>query len=163
MGAFSFESALASLLEVAETDRERRLVILSANAFPRYVDAAATQERTAARLASEHDVTLRDAAEMADRRRRLAHDTAQYVCQRLDRLCARHGLDPACPELPAPEDADGRDPPVRDKVAGFAARVTLDRAFGDGRYADASGRRLLALAIADAPEGGYGDLFDGAC
>lgn len=157
-----FDDGLRRLVAACATGRERKLALSSADAFPAYVDAVARQEAAERALRASGDVVSREAAETADRRRRLAHDTAHYVCGRLNRMCDRHGLPHVCPDVPSPDEADGRDPAVRDAVAGFAARVTLDRAFGDGRHADAHGRALLSCAVADAadmPGHAYGRLF----
>lgn len=157
-----FEDGMRRLLVACGTDRERRLVLSSADAFPGYVDAVARQMQAEDRLRESGDEVSREAATVADRRRRLAHDTAHYVCGRLNRMCDRHGLPHACPDVPSPDEPGGRNPRVRDAVAGFAARVTLDRAFGDGRHGGEHGRELLALAVADAremPGHAYGSLF----
>lgn len=156
---------LRRLVRALDGNRTRNFVIDTVCNLPAYVNTAHAQQLAAraVRLGTGDLALLRDEATSADRQRTRAHDLAQYACVRVNRACSVCGLRPIAPDVPTPEEAGGHIPAVRDLVAGFAARVTLDTLVDPSFGSTLRGRELLDAAttrLGDDPDGRYDvDVF----
>lgn len=111
-----------------QSQKAADLVMHEISSFPEYVNKAVNLENVTRLSNFRYDdlERIQEAIGNADHARRRAHDTAQNACDIINKVCDRYDFGRhICPDMPTDETAR-HYPANRDRVADFAAGVTLE-------------------------------------